>query len=283
MSNLTTLKPIDYLLLGHVTLDLQSDGSGKLGGTASYSGLTAHGLGHNVGLVTCYADDADISALSLIQVFNANARKTTWIRNITTPAGRQQFCYQRASTLSAKDVPTAWRTAPIVHFGPIAREIDPDLFDAFPGSLLCYSPQGMLRHIAEDGKVTFEDLHNKEFLLPKTDVVVLSSEDLQGDEHLIEEYASLCNLLVVTENKDGARVYWKKEMQIFNAPPKESVDETGAGDIFAACFFHHFFETRDAWQAARFAVELSANSITRQYLEGVPTAEEIKHAKTQVI
>lgn len=283
MSKLISLQPTDYLLIGHVTSDLQSDGSGKLGGTASYSGLTAQRLGHNVGLVSSFGDDIGLAAISTLQVFNAKEGKTTCFRNITTPTGRQQYCYQRGSVLSAKDVPAAWRTASIVHLGPVAGEIDPDLFDAFPDSLLCCTPQGMLRHIAEDGKVSFQDLPIKETLLPKANVVVLSSEDLQGDQHLIVEYANLCKLLVVTENKDGARVYWNKEMRIFNAPQKESVDETGAGDIFAACFFHHFFETRDAWKAARFAVELSANSVTRHYLESVPTAEEIKHAKTQVI
>ncbi len=283
MSNQTTLKPIDYLLIGHITSDLQSDGSGKLGGTASYSGLTANRLGHDVGLISNFGDDADISALSPLQVFNANPGQTTCFRNISTPTGRQQYCYQRASTLTAKDVPADWLSTPIVHLGPVAREIDPDLFDAFPDSLLCCTPQGMLRQIADDGKVSFQDLPDKEILLPKADIVVLSFEDLQGDEQLIEEYARLCDLLVVTENKDGARVYWKQELRFFDAPTKESVDETGAGDIFAACFFHHFHKTRDAWKATRFAVELSANSVTRHYLESVPSPDEIQTAKIQVL
>lgn len=282
MSESITLQPIDYLLIGHITSDLQSDGTGKLGGTASYSGLTARMLGHSVGLLSSFKDDADVSSLSSLQVFNANNGLTTCFRNISTAAGRQQYCYQRASILSAKDVPPAWRSAPIVHLGPVAGELDPDLFDAFPGSLLCCTPQGMLRYIADDGKVSFQDFPNKEKLLPKVDVVVLSIEDLQGDENLIEEYARLCSLLIVTQSKDGARVYWKQEVRFFDAPIKQSVDETGAGDIFAASFFHKFYETRDAWKAAVFAVELSANSVTRHYLDSVPTATEIQIAKILV-
>ena len=57
------------------------------------------------------------------------------------------------------------------------------------------------------------------------------------------------------------------------------VDETGAGDIFAASFFHRLSETENPWEAARFAVELSANSVTRYYLESVPSQSEIEHAK----
>lgn len=281
MNRPTTLKPIDYLLIGHVTSDIQNDGSGKLGGTASYSGLTAHRLGHEVGLVSSFGEDADLSALSPIQVDNAKPGQTTLFRNITTPTGRQQYCYERGSVLSAKDIPALWQSASIVHLGPVAGEIDPDLFDAFPDSLLCCTPQGMLRHIDKDGRVTFQDFPHKEKLLPKTNAMVLSFEDLQSDEALINEYASLCKLLVVTQNKDGVRVYWKDEVHNFSAPVKESVDDTGAGDIFAACFFHQLFITRNPWDAARFAVELSANSVTRHYLESVPNPIEIEQAKIQ--
>ena len=282
MSNRFTLKPIDYLLIGHITSDLQNDDSSKLGGTASFSGLTALSLGHNVGLISSFAEDTDISGLTAIQVFNAEPGQTTCFRNISTPTGRQQYCYKRGSILSARDVPALWRNASIVHLGPVAGEIDPDLFDAFPDSLLCCTPQGMLRHIAQDGKVSFQDLPNKEKLLSKASAVVLSVEDLQDDEKLIKEYSSLCKLLVVTENKDGARVYWKHEMRNFKAPVKASVDETGAGDIFAASFFHSLFATKDPWKAARFAVELSANSVTRYYLESIPSQNEIELARKKV-
>lgn len=280
MSKLTTLKPIDYLLIGHITSDLQPDGSSKLGGTASFSGLTAHKLGHEVGLLTSYGDDAEISALSPLQVCNANPGQTTCFKNISTPDGRRQYCYQQGSTLSFADVPIAWRKAPILHLGPVVNEINPDLFDGFEDSMICSTPQGMLRAIAEDGRVTFRDFPDKERLLPKTQAVVLSFEDLQGDQQLIDEYAKLCQLLVITENKDGARVYWKDEVRSFSAPAKALVEDTGAGDIFAACFFHRLFKTRDPWEAARFAVELSSNSVTRRYLDSVPRQEEIEYADT---
>lgn len=280
MSKLTTLKPIDYLLIGHITSDLQPDGSSKLGGTASFSGLTAHKLGHKVGVLTSYGDNAEISALSSLQVCNANPGQTTSFKNISTPDGRRQYCYQQGSTLSFADVPIAWRKAPILHLGPVVNEINPDLFDGFEDSMICSTPQGMLRAIAEDGRVTFRDFPDKERLLPKTQAVVLSFEDLQGDQQLIDEYAKLCQLLVITENKDGARVYWKDEVRSFSAPAKALVEDTGAGDIFAACFFHRLFKTRDPWEAARFAVELSSNSVTRRYLDSVPRQEEIEYADT---
>lgn len=279
MTKLNPQKPIDYLLIGHITADLQADGSSKLGGTASYSGLTAQALGHEVGILSSFGDDADLSPIENLQISNAEPKQTTSFRNIYTPEGREQYCFKHASNLQAKQVPEAWKSPKVIHFGPVANEVDPDLFDAFPNSLRYATPQGMLRAFADDGKVFFRDLENKEVILPKLDAVVLSVEDLQNDESLIAEYASLCKLLVITENKDGARVYFKGERRHFSAPSKISVDETGAGDIFAASFFHRLSKTDNPWEATRFAVELSANSVTRYSLEGVPSQSEIEHAK----
>ena len=64
MTQLITPEPINYLLIGHVTADLQADQSISLGGTASFSGLTAASLGHNVGLVTSCSSDLRLDPLA---------------------------------------------------------------------------------------------------------------------------------------------------------------------------------------------------------------------------
>jgi len=61
------------------------------------------------------------------------------------------------------------------------------------------------------------------------------------------------------------------------------VEDTGAGDIFAACFFHRLQETNDPWEAARFAVQLAACSVTRRHFASIPTQQEISNARMQVI
>ena len=70
---------------------------------------------------------------------------------------------------------------------------------------------------------------------------------------------------------------------MLSAPQVREVDPTGAGDIFAACFFYRLLETRDPWEAARFANQLAAISITRQGLDSAPTVEEIKLALSRTI
>jgi sugar/nucleoside kinase (ribokinase family) len=43
----------------------------------------------------------------------------------------------------------------------------------------------------------------------------------------------------------------------------QAVDATGAGDTFATAFFIRLYETRDPWEAARFANLLAARSVTQ--------------------
>jgi sugar/nucleoside kinase (ribokinase family) len=111
---------------------------------------------------------------------------------------------------------------------------------------------------------------------------VLSVEDLEKDERRIDEMAALCHVLAVTEGNQGARLYWNGDVRRFRPPRVEVVDETGAGDIFAACFFARLSTTRDPWEAARFATQLSAISVSRPGLAGIPTPEEIEACTVEV-
>jgi sugar/nucleoside kinase (ribokinase family) len=52
--------------------------------------------------------------------------------------------------------------------------------------------------------------------------------------------------------------------------------------VFAAAFFSRLFTTRDPWEAARFATQLGAISVTRPGLTGIPTAEEIEACMVEV-
>jgi sugar/nucleoside kinase (ribokinase family) len=103
------------------------------------------------------------------------------------------------------------------------------------------------------------------------------------DAKLVEALAAACRLLALTEGAAGARVYWNGDVRRIQAPPAAQVDPTGAGDVFAAAFFIRLFDTRDPWEAARFANQLASTSVTRPGLRGVPTAEEALQASMVVI
>ncbi|HOE34569.1 MAG: hypothetical protein GX415_08090 [Chloroflexi bacterium] len=281
--DLSTANPINYLVIGHITQDLLDDGTYRFGGTVSYSGLTAARLGHRVGILTSCSPDLDLSAYAGLQTRGLPASQNTVFRNIRTDSGRLQYMYHSARRLDATSVPEEWKLCPIVHLGPVAAEIDPDIFSVFPKSMLCLTPQGWLRAFAQDGRVLPVDWTYSPALLQAAHAVVLSIEDLHNDESKVEQWASLCRLLVVTQSDQGARVYWNGDVRRFSAPKVNLVEDTGAGDIFAACFFHRLYTTQDPWEATRFAVRLAAFSVTRAHFQSIPTEREISDALIEVI
>ena len=273
---------VDYLLIGHVTQDLLANGEYRLGGTVTFSGLTAHALGHSVGIVTSCGLDCDLSTLDQLSVSRVASENSTTFRNISTPQGRVQYLYHPATLLDAYHVPPVWLKPAIVHLGPVAAEVDPKMVMAFTDSLICMTPQGWLRGVDAEGRVHSVEWPFDHELLKASHACVISMEDVKGEEEVIEEFAAMCKLLVVTENKLGARVFWNGDVHNFAAPTVDLVEDTGAGDIFAACFFHRLYTTKDPWEAARFAVKLSALSVTRNHLQSIPSRQEIEAAKVEI-
>ncbi len=277
-----TLEPVDYLVLGHVTADLTPEGR-RLGGTAAYSALTARALGLRVGVVTAAADTALLDALDGIPLIVSPSEQTTTFENSITPQGRKQVLHQRATPLSFDLVPPAWRTAEILHLGPVAQEVPAEIPPSFSASLIGLTPQGWLRTWDENGHVWPCEWKAAETVLPQVGAVVLSREDVGNDEDQIEWMAHHVRLLAVTEGAAGCVLYWHGDRRRFRAPMVEEVDATGAGDIFAAAFFIRLYTTRDPWEAARFATQLAARSVTRRGLEGIPTAAEIQECLMEVL
>lgn len=275
MRNLPPVEPIDYLLIGHITQDVIPQGF-NLGGTASYSALTARAMGLRVGVVTACHPDLELPELESVSVVRHPSEHSTTFANIQTEHGRVQYLYHRARDLDLSMVPEAWRSPRIVHLGPIAQEVDVRLARAFPDSFVGVTPQGWLRTWDKTGKVSYTDWLEARYVLESASAAVISVEDVRGDEAVIEDMLSAVRVLVVTEGVYGARLYWNGDMRYFRAPSQNEVDPTGAGDIFAAVFFSRLEYTRDPWEAARVATQLAALSVTRRGLAGVPTEEEVK-------
>jgi sugar/nucleoside kinase (ribokinase family) len=282
MQNIVPLEPVDYLVIGHLACDLTPDGP-RLGGTAAYAALTAHALGLSTGVVTAWAGEVPLDALEGIQICNTRVEQSTTFENIYTPDGRQQILHHIAPDIHFEDIPQCWRDAPIVHIGPIAGEAKNLLDGRFPASVCCLTPQGWLRGWDEAGRVHISSLPVVLRTVSKADAVVLSGEDLGGDEDLIESLANSCRVLAVTEGAAGSRLYWNGDLRRFRPLPVKEVDPTGAGDIFAAAFFWRFSLTHDPWAAAKFATQLASISVTRRGLDGIPTRPEIQTCLVEVI
>lgn len=274
--------PIDYLVIGHVTADLTQHGI-RLGGTAAFSGLTAKTLGMNTGLITSFSDDLDLTPIESLWTKNKPSHNSTTFKNISDGVSRKQYLYHVAEQLTKDDLPTLKHPPRIVHLGPVANEVDQDIIELFPESLKCLTPQGWMRTTNSEKEVIRCPWEGYIDTIQYADVTVISQEDVEMDENIIAKMANLASILVVTENKRGARVYWHNDARFLNAPEVKYVDDTGAGDIFAAAFFYRYYFTRDPWEAGRFAIMLASWSVTRAHLESIPTPEEISQAKIELI
>jgi sugar/nucleoside kinase (ribokinase family) len=282
MLNLVSLEPVDYLVIGHVAHDLTPDGW-RLGGTAAYSALTARALGMKVGIVTASGPETALDALQGISVISLDSPQSTTFENIYTEHGRVQHLRARATRLDFDTVPRSWRNASIVHLGPIANEMDSALPNGISPSLLGVTPQGWMRAWDRDRRVSRTEWKNSETVLRKAGAVVISREDVNGDDELIEHMAHQTQILVVTEANQGCVLYWHGDRRRFRAPQVHEVDATGAGDVFAAAFFIRLLKTRDPWESARFATLIASRSITRVGLAGIPTPEDIEECLMEVL
>ncbi|MFM8320317.1 MAG: PfkB family carbohydrate kinase [Chloroflexota bacterium] len=282
MLEISLLEPVDYLVIGHLTVD-QTDRGPRLGGTAAYSARMAQALGLRVGVVTSWGAELSLADLNGIPVASFPSERSTIFENIYTQQGRIQYVQNVASKLDYYLVPEPWRSASIVHLGPVAQEVEPGLVRNFPSSLIGLTPQGWLRAWHGDGRVYASEWPEADFVLQRAGAAVLSIEDVAGDEDRIDEMAASCPVLAVTEAHQGARLYWNGDVRRFRPPVVDEVDATGAGDVFAAAFFARLYTTRDPWEAARFATQLSAISVTRPGFSGIPSPEEIEASLVEVL
>lgn len=273
------MDPITYLAIGHVSQDLTPAGP-ALGGSVTFSALTARALGCQAAILTSAPGGAPplLQPLESLHLHRVPADHFTTFENIYTPQGRVQTLSARATPLGVGDLPPHWHSPSIVHLAPVADEVDPALVGAFPQALIGLTPQGWMRCWDASGHVSYQPWAAAPDLLPRVGAVILSIEDIRGDEALAEAYARQAAILVVTRGELGCTLYSQGDVTHIPAPRVEVKDPTGAGDIFAAAFLIRLHAAGDPISAARFATRLASASVTRVGLESLPDAATIREA-----
>jgi sugar/nucleoside kinase (ribokinase family) len=272
----------EYLVIGTITKDLVSDGF-SIGGTVTFAAITARNLGRRAAIVTSAAADLALpELLAGIQVIRVPSQATTTFRNVYVNGTRQQYISAVCDPIGPEAVPAAWRQVPLVHLGPLAREIDESLVHLFPASRVVATPQGWFRSWDETGRVSLGGWPGAERLLPHLSALVLSDEDICGDPTCIERFAAMARTLVVTHGPRGASVYHAGQVRHFPTRPAREVDLTGAGDVFAAAFLIRLDETaaspggEDPWEAARFANVVGSFSVEGPGPSAIPSRAQVE-------
>ncbi len=266
----------DFLVIGHVTKDLLSEGQ-AIGGTATYSALAAKALGRRVGVITRAAPNYDPEGtLGGIEVICLPSPCTTTFRNIYLDGGRRQFILAQALPIKAEEIPLSWRQVAIVHLGPVAQEVGIEVARLFPRSLKGLTPQGLLRRWDAGGQVSIEAGEGLEELFSSIDVLLFSREDVAGDALLVQKFSQMSPICVVTQGREGATVFRRDRGRHFPAQATKVVDPTGAGDVFAASYLVKLAQDGDPYQAARFANCAASLVIQQPGTAGIPTRDEIE-------
>lgn len=274
----------EFLVVGHVVQDLVAEGDGwRLGGAVSYASLLARNLGLRTAALTSCSTDVPLGELLAgIDLRIVPSERSTQMRNVYHAEGRrEQWAPSRARSLTADDLPEAWRSARTVLLGPVAGEVDGSLAGAFQeGSIVGLGAQGWLREVGADQRV--RPVHASQWraarLLDAATALFLSDEDLPiEDAHeALAEWGSHVEVLAFTRGYGGADVCFRGEWRRFGAFPAQPVDLTGAGDVFAAGFLVRYAETSDPWEATRFASAAASLVIEGVGVDGVPGREEIE-------
>jgi sugar/nucleoside kinase (ribokinase family) len=267
----------DYLLLGHFTRDILPDGATAPGGTSLYASCTAQRLGQRVAVVSAPAELPPDLPEAIAVAFHDSPTPPTF-ENQYTPQGRHQILHSESEPIALADIPAEWRAAPIVHLGPVLGETPEALVHAFPGALLGVTPQGWMRAWGPDlpGPVRYHPWHPAADLLRRIDALVLSIEDVKGDEALVAGWARDCKLVALTRGAQGATLFIGGAPHQVPAFLATERDPTGAGDVFAAALLVRLHETGNPLEAARFAACTAAGSIEGRGISALPTRAEVE-------
>lgn len=286
-SGLQLSKTPDYLVIGHVTADLQPDGSVVLGGTALYSALTASRLGARVAILTrgvygrvvagMKIPNLDLLAAENIQIVVQDAEVPTTFINDYQADRRVQTLPHWAGEIDLRGLPPHWRNAKVVHLGPIADELDARQCTGLTTRFLGVTPQGWMRDWPRQtgGRVKHIPLKLPGQLLGRIDCAIVSIDEIPYARDVIQQVGDR-RLGVITQGPDGARIIAggdKFELPGFKAPVK-SLD--GAGDVFAAAFFLKAADrTISAEKAGTFANAVAALSLSEVGAQSVPHMTDV--------
>ena len=244
-----------FLAIGHTARDEFPDGRWRLGGSALYGAATAAKLGAAVTLVTRVGPKERDALETLCAELGITLRALSG--DVTTTFGftyddaghRTLRLLAKAPPITRSGIGRAVRAPKAVLLASIAGELDDSLFAPWSGAKRVLAAQGMLRSFGADGTVGVTPWRDYARLLPKVDAVVVSEEDHAEDAAWLPYTA-----VVVTQAERGSDLHADGDtthVPAFAVP--EVVDQTGAGDAFAASLALALAEGLPMVEAATFA------------------------------
>ena len=295
------MRPPTVVVVGSAARDLAEDDprGWRLGGGVSYSALTTARLG--IPTAAIIGVDNEASTASEIQLLRDAGVDVHLVHlehgpvfvNIERPEGRLQLCGDHSDPIPVADVPDAWRSAPGWILAPVAAELPPAWADVPSAeSLVAVGWQGLLREL-EAGQPVRHVAPRPDPIIRRADLVGLSRDDVDKQVALKELYGLLRRgaSLAVTQGDHGGLIVHgadgdaDAELQLRHypaVPSHDSVDPTGAGDVFLAALAAARIEPRlvggRIGQGLDLLLAASAASLVLEGpgMMGVPTRDAVR-------
>ncbi len=273
---------IDLLAVGHVARDEFPDTPWRLGGTALYAAVAAARLGRRVALVTrvgsgerealeqrCRDERIELHALSSIVT-------TTFAFRYDEEGRRQLTLRARAKGISREDVAGRLRVPRAVVYASIAHELSPGLLGAISAPASVLVAQGYLRGWEADGTVVSREWTEAKAMLGAVGAAVVSEDDLGGDLAQAQRW-SQTTPVVVTLAERGARIFdGGRTHDVPGFRAARVVDQTGAGDAFAAGLALALADGTPLEEAARYANAVASFAVEGLGTEGLGDAARVQ-------
>jgi 1D-myo-inositol 3-kinase len=261
---------VDFLAIGHVARDeFEGEPTWRLGGTALYAAATAARLGVSTALVTRVgpverpALEERCTRLGVaLHALPSSATTTFGFRYLD--GRRLMRLKSRARGISPSDLPAEWLSSRAVVLGSVAHELDRSLYGTTSSDATVLVAQGYLREWSADGAIRPREWEDADEIVPLVTAVVLSEDDVAGDLRAPRRWSQNGRVYVTLAERGVLVLDRGSETTIAGYPAERVVDQTGAGDAFAAGLAIALADGRSPDDCARYA-----NAVASFAVEGV--------------
>jgi sugar/nucleoside kinase (ribokinase family) len=108
-----------------------------------------------------------------------------------------------------------------------------------------------------------------------------SDEDLGRRRDQLDIWSRDVPIVALTRYRRGATIIERGVARSMPAFPTDERDPTGAGDVFAAAFLIHYYESERVDEAARFAAAAAACSVEGESFDAIASRDAIEARMAQ--
>jgi sugar/nucleoside kinase (ribokinase family) len=242
------------LAVGHVTWD-RLQGRTVLGGSVTYATLAARKLGWEAAALTAAGPDFEPARdLPGVEVFLSRGEATTrFVNNYGEGGARTQVLSSRAADVSLSNVPEEWHRPDVLLLGGVAGEIAGSAALAFEAEVVGANAQGWVRAFGPGGEVSPCEWERPDQSLAGVHALFLSEHDVRDALRRSRDLLAYVPMIAVTSGWRGLSLLTRDGIEQVPGLPRQEMDPTGAGDVFATSFLIRYQETGDPSEAAVFA------------------------------